>query len=550
MTDETPPVPAPPVPTSLIYLDVDDEITSAAARIRGAGTEKIGVVLPYGSRLATSRINFRLLAREADERSKRIEIICGDASARALAQAAGLTVHPSVAAFEGRVPNPAGVPPTPAAVGIAAGGATGAAPPEDAEKTKPRAIEKPRAKSPKVPVVGPPRPPMRTRTAAALGVALLVLALLGAYAAITFLPTATILLHPRSEAIRPLELTIEARTDAQAPDGEALVIPAERITFQLSSRATFPATGKKTVETKATGNVLFSNFDTGGGTEIAAGSIVKTPSGVQFKTLATVSLPNATIQFPFTIVPSTSSVGIEALEAGPQGNVGNNTITVVPKGKNKNLLKVTNTEATSGGGRTDSTVVSQGDIDAGIAAITAALGAQLDQQIGEGTGVPAGVTTFPETRALGSPAWEVDPATLVGTEVADFELAATGEGTVIGVDPAPILEIARSRIDARVTEGWSLIDTSVVPTIGTPTVLGEVVSYPVTIAGTQVHDVDRVALLDGIRGLVLAEARAKLDDYGDVDITLWPDWATAIPTRPDRITFDIGAPQPSASPAP
>ena len=113
MTDEpnVPPVPAPaapsPGPATLIYLDVDDEITSAAARIRLAAADRVAIVLPYGSRLATSRINFRLLAREAVERGKQIEVICADVSARALALAAGLPVHASVAAFEGRGVDPA-----------------------------------------------------------------------------------------------------------------------------------------------------------------------------------------------------------------------------------------------------------------------------------------------------------------------------------------------------------------------------------------------------------------------------------------------------------
>ena len=49
----------------ILYLDVDDEITSAAARIRSAEGRRVALVLPYGSRVATSRINFRLLARDA-----------------------------------------------------------------------------------------------------------------------------------------------------------------------------------------------------------------------------------------------------------------------------------------------------------------------------------------------------------------------------------------------------------------------------------------------------------------------------------------------------
>ena len=50
---------------AIVYLDIDDEITTAAARIRTATDLDVALVLPAGSRIATSRINFRLLAREA-----------------------------------------------------------------------------------------------------------------------------------------------------------------------------------------------------------------------------------------------------------------------------------------------------------------------------------------------------------------------------------------------------------------------------------------------------------------------------------------------------
>jgi hypothetical protein len=53
------------VADGILYLDIDDEITSAAARVRAVEGGRVAVVLPYGSRVATSRINFRLLARDA-----------------------------------------------------------------------------------------------------------------------------------------------------------------------------------------------------------------------------------------------------------------------------------------------------------------------------------------------------------------------------------------------------------------------------------------------------------------------------------------------------
>ena len=85
---------------TIVYLDAEDEITSAAARIRAAADSRVGLVLPFGSRVATSRINFRLLAREAMSHGRRLDIVAPDASARALAASAGLPVFASVGEYE------------------------------------------------------------------------------------------------------------------------------------------------------------------------------------------------------------------------------------------------------------------------------------------------------------------------------------------------------------------------------------------------------------------------------------------------------------------
>jgi hypothetical protein len=142
----------------------------------------------------------------------------------------------------------------------------------------------------------------------------------------------------------------------------------------------------------------------------------------------------------------------------------------------------------------------------------------------------------------------VDPETLVGTDAADFVLGATATGSALGVDPAPIEALAAARLGSRVTDGWSILPGSVTTAIGTPAVLGTTIAYPVTVEGTEVHDVDEPTLLAEVGGLNLAEARARLDDFGDVEIDVWPDWVTRIPTRGDRVTFQLADPQPSATP--
>ena len=83
-----------------VYLDVDDEITSAAARIRSSEATRVALVVPYGSRLSTSRMNFRLLSREALVNNRRLSIVAADAATRALAASAGLPVFVSVADYE------------------------------------------------------------------------------------------------------------------------------------------------------------------------------------------------------------------------------------------------------------------------------------------------------------------------------------------------------------------------------------------------------------------------------------------------------------------
>src|SRR4051794_29260460 len=115
----------------IVYLDVDDEITSAASRIRTSAGTKVALVVPYGSRIATSRMNFRLLSREAIVSNHRLSIVSGDAAARSLAASAGLPVFGTVGEYESSLSSgPAGGSvPGPSALATAPEAAAAASPP-------------------------------------------------------------------------------------------------------------------------------------------------------------------------------------------------------------------------------------------------------------------------------------------------------------------------------------------------------------------------------------------------------------------------------------
>src|SRR5207247_7589226 len=187
------------------------------------------------------------------------------------------------------------------------------------DDTATRVITAPRRTSPKVPLVGPARPPVPPRVAVGVGLGVLAAVVIFGLLAAQLLPSATIVLHPRSADLGPLRLTVEARADTTAPDPTNLVISAQRFTFPLQASNTFVATGTKIVEAKATGNVTFANWDTGSSEQIPAGSIVKTEQGIEFATLATVTLPAATFDFfpPFAPHPAPSTVGAHAAQPRP-----------------------------------------------------------------------------------------------------------------------------------------------------------------------------------------------------------------------------------------
>jgi len=520
---------------AIVYLDIDDEITSAAARLRALDERRIALVLPLGSRLATSRINFRLLAREAEANHKAIEIVTGDASARALAASAGLPTHLSVASFE------AG----PSATAASGPGRPGDSP--TAPMPVPPAMAAPEVRPP-VPVVGR-RPGSRNRgRGIAVVLALVALLAFGGVAGLQLLPSATIRLVPAVEEIGPIELHVTAQPGITEPDPIRLLVAATTFEFDVEASAAFPATGAKVEETTAGGSVTFTNCDINRAVRIGAGSVVATPGGVRFLTNQDVTVKRAQLGI-FQIDCKSADVGIVAEAPGIDGNVGANAITVIPAGFATNVLFVTNPGPTIGGTHVETKEVAQADVDAALAALDADLAAEFAAKIAAPPGVPAGTTVFAETATLGAATPTTDPAIVVGTVTEFFDLGATAHGTVVGVDAGTVSTLADARIRSSVPDGFGLVEDSVSIDVGVPLVSGSTITFPVVARATAVPQLDEASLRARIRGAGLPQARTILGEYGEVTITVWPDWVTTIPSNDERVTFSIEA-APGGSPDP
>jgi hypothetical protein len=585
----------------VIYLDIDDEITSAAARIRDVDAPRVAVVLPYGSRVATSRINFRLLSRDALSHEKRLAIVSGDSATRALAASAGLPVYGSVAEYEAAVRSEDAGPGTGGAVaaGVASGasgaasgsswaaaGASGASTwsPPGARDTSPRGSAA-RPAPALAPVPGetiradvPPMPmspgaggagvgavavgqqgKSRTgakkaggggsRTALAVGIAILALAgIVAGVGAYLLLPSATIGVTPQPEAMTPLELTVVADPTATEADPVGLIVPAASVSIETSASGSFPATGMRVEETKATGVVRFENLDFLNSNTVPAGSIVGTNSGVRFRTNGQVTVPKADIQ-GLSLFPGKISVKVTAVKAGEDGNVDANTIVVVPAGEDPIALKVTNPVETTGGTHEEFPRVTQEDVDAAVSTLGTQLNGDFQTRLSDPSLAPSGSTVFPDTGVLGPPTPTVDTATLVGKEVQAFDLGLSATGTALAVDTDAVKSIARAQLTSKVEAKHQLIDDSVDITVGDGQAAGQTVRFPVTASAEQIAILDPDALKAMVLGRSVEEAKGILSPFGKVDVSISPDWMGSIPTFGSRVNLTIDSPVPAQRPS-
>ena len=563
--------------TGTVFLDVDDEITSAAARIRESEATKVALVVPYGSRISTSRMNFRLLSREAVVNNRRLSIVASDPATRALAASAGLPVFTSVGEYEAALAAPAAqtdVPPAASADPGGGGPAGGPAAPatkarrskKSGSATETRALDETQvvalppiaasagaasgmaATAPadlghapaRIPVIKSRRMPKIGTPVLVAAVAIALLAAVAGVGAFVFLPSAAISITPKETPIGPIPLVIRADPDAQAVDAADATVPAVLLEIPVEVTDTFPATGVRVEREAAAGSVTFQSFNFLNTNHIPAGSIVSTEGGIEFRTARGFTLAKAQLVLPNgNVIPSSGTVAVTAVESGTSGNVPANAIRVVPPGENPEFTTVNNTEPTRGGRREEFKLVSQADVDAAFAALQPRLNDAFAAAVDSGAGAPLNAQVFEQTAALGAAVPSADPATLIGTEVDTFEFGLAASGTVIAVDDSPVRQIAISKVRGNVEPGHRLVDDSIVIDRGEPTVVDGFVTFPLSVRGTQIEVLDRDTLLALIKGKSIADARTALAPFGDVEITPWPDWVSSIPGMDSRVTLEI-----------
>jgi baseplate J-like protein len=487
-----------------VVLDLDAHATvlDAAEKLASAPPgDDVTFVVASGAPLVRSAVFLDVLRTRIAPR--RLSIVTTDARARSLASSVHVPAYASVAALDRHE--------------------------LDATERMDRARRGAMVQTRRSPA--PTRPTARRLLAivASIGAAVLLVAAV-------VLPTATVVV---SAASQPLvaDLTIKA--------GGGGDVPLTPLTAPISAKAMGSATGSRTEQVAAQGSVHLENKTTDD-IAIPKGTVFRTGGGIQFATTVDTSLGRSVIIPPFTFLLGSKDIPVQAVAAGPGGNVGAGTINVGPA---PDKYTVTNPAATTGGDSKKIPVITLDDYDAAVKRAPAALQAAAEDQLARWIAEPRQALSV--VHQVLSRQTAITPANvdLVGKEVATFQIGVSGIATAYAVpDNEPKHSAVAKLGDLKasgddVDERSATVDVKSIKITDAPDV-----TWSVTVHASQSKHVDPQRIGHLLAGQQVRDAQGVLgrEGLGLVRLEWVPAWSPLLPLLDSRIHVDVQAPPPAS----
>jgi hypothetical protein len=351
--------------TNPIYVETEEEISEVVERLRRYNGDDTMLVLPLRSRIGQSRFNFQLLRNYASRMGKRVTVVCDDPAVQKMASESGFAVFGAV-------------------------GLEGEGIPSDSEVAPPPRRWWQRGRTEAATHIGiAPATKLITKSATELKpgrfllyVAAAVLLVVGLFALMVYVPSASVTLVAQAQPFTQKAVEIQAQ-----PGKPPIRVRTDVIS--TSNSQGFKTTGLVQVRlAPAIGTVVYTNSlsqptcpregCTSAGLVVLRGQrVTDTQDGITFA--------QTTNQYQGgVLVPWGRSVAaaIIAVTPGAAGNVGNGVIAKIEGNPYDPGLSVTNPQATGGGADASSTpVMTVADFDAGRAVLEQELRQSIAQQI-------------------------------------------------------------------------------------------------------------------------------------------------------------------------
>lgn len=390
--------------TDPIYVETEEEIPELVERLRRYRGDDTMLVLPIRSRIGQSRFNFQLLRNYAASMGKRVTVVCDDPAVQKMASESGFTVF--------------------GAVGVQGEGIPSA--PEE-ELPASRWWQRGQgAPSTHVGIAAPSRLITKRATEMRPGrfilyVAAVALLLVGLFATVVYVPSASVTLLAQAQSFSEKAVEIQAQ-----PGKPPIRVRPDVITSSNSQG--FKTTGSiRVLLAAATGSVVYSNPcqpcpSNSPGLIVYAGQRLLNTNGIEF------AQTSRNYKGQGVLVPwdGSATANVIATTQGSAGNVGSGTINVIQPNNNSYNLTVINPQATGGGANASNTpTMTISDFDAARAVLEQELRQSIAQRIAASK--KAG-ETLSDQMTYGAPIFSTDHQP--GDKVAAFNatMSLQGEG--------------------------------------------------------------------------------------------------------------------------
>ncbi len=469
----------------LVFLDADDDLGTIRSKLESSSAEEIYLVIPRRSSVLRTPLEFRILARIANEMSSETILVTDDPSRRRLANQEGFRTRRGLRTLKHLMLGP--------------------------DQNPPR-------------FVVPDWVPLPTLTSFFSLLGLLIVAGLAIFG---FYPQMHVTLVPQTRTVQQsVDVTVDP--DAKAADPTTGTLPATLLSVPIDVSGSVQIPSDRTIGSdKAHGEAIITS-QRPAASSLPKGSIVRVDGGPEFTTDQDLNLPPR--------VPV--RVGITAVDAGTVGNVGPGSISTFD-GSGFDQLQVTNQRPTSGGTDRQAKVISDDDrqaLDAQLRKNAHDMGlAQLQQKAGPDQTLPDSSLTVDQ----GNETFDQD----VGTESDQLtgRLTTTVSGTVF--ENLAYNDLVGKILQQKAGADWDLGAPVKIDTPGVLNVDGHKVVLRSNASGLLQSSVDADGIKRALTGSSAQDARTYLTRLSGLaeapNVVMTPTWAP----RAFRIDVNVQGPK-------
>ena len=491
--------------TKIITLESHDDLISVRDKLSWAKTPRILLVWPKYEKVTLRLLDLKVLQRHADSLGAQLGLVTKWNNVRRDAESLGIPVFKSTAAAQLNA----------------------------WAESPPRARREPK----------PPRKGLRLmREKIQMGEAAWRTSLLGRVLAFTagvmavlalaglFIPRAEVVLNPGAQTV---SLTIPVNA---SPEFETVslngAIPARTMSMTVSNERTLVVSGVISVpRSKASGIVQFTNS---GAEEILipAGTVVATNTLIRFVTMNEVRLP--------ANGDEVVEVEIEAVEAGGNGNVDANTITIV-EGTLGLSVKVTNPEPATGGTNEDVTGPTDEDRSSLREQTMNELISIAEEQIRAALG--AGDLYLADTLQLVNIQSE-EFSIPAGERGSELTLSLQAEYSAHYILAEDLETLAASAVAASIPQGFSSQGEMTLSPLETPfTDSTGITRFPLQASQATLKNINLSQVFNLIRGRDIDRAVSAVKEafslQNEPEIRITPSWWKWLPLVPFNISVEV-----------